>query len=133
MQSLILGMFIDSYEITLLIAILRCSVTASFHYTSLCCRLKCTTLIRSLDFISVLLMKARSTLDTRSILGESLWHVVAFCILDPLRLGFNMADTEVLTNLPENLMQFLRLCRRYLNKEHLQGLSSYLSNFLKQS
>lgn len=33
-----------------------------------------------------------------------IWHLVIACIVEPTSIGFNMADVEVMTKLPEEVM-----------------------------
>ena len=71
------------------------------------CREKCTVLVRSMDFLTVLLTRF-TTADVRQIVPQtfwssSLWNVLLSVISRPKRLGFNMADIEVMTQLPQQV------------------------------
>ena len=37
--------------------------------------------------------------------AESLWETVTKCVLQPLAVGFNMADVEVISQLPNEVSE----------------------------
>nr|XP_006812076.1 PREDICTED: DNA-dependent protein kinase catalytic subunit-like [Saccoglossus kowalevskii] len=71
---------------------------------------KCTAIVRLLDFISVLL--AVHTKDLSKSIPLSFWstnlfEVIVSCVLDPSSVGFDLADIEVISNLPKTTGQLL--------------------------
>ena len=64
---------------------------------------KCTVIVRLMNFLSALLSRdSPNTLDVvpAALWCDQLWHIITLTILKPQELGFNMADIEVVQNLP---------------------------------
>ena len=84
------------------------------------CREKCTVLVRSMDFLTVLLTRF-TTADVRQIVPQtfwssSLWNVLLSVISRPTRLGFNMADIEVMTQLPQQVFFTKRVFQGFFTR-----------------
>lgn len=80
-------------------------------------RAKCTALVRTFDFFSTML-GAYPTESTR-LIPTHIWSdaflksLVDTC-LDPSRVGFSLADLDVLTNLPLKTRTILKLAMQHL-------------------
>ncbi|KAI0227633.1 DNA-dependent protein kinase catalytic subunit [Lamellibrachia satsuma] len=81
-------------------------------------RAKCTVIVRTMNFICVLLQPTIGKVMTKDsateFWSESLWKTMAACVLEPLAVGFNMADLEVIGHLPNETLAVLRAVQRHL-------------------
>ncbi|PIK41530.1 putative DNA-dependent protein kinase catalytic subunit [Apostichopus japonicus] len=73
---------------------------------------KCTVAVRVMDFLTVLLGNFPS--EAMKVLPSSFWvgsfsNLLCSCFLNPVSVGFNMADVEVMNNLPKTTSQLLEL------------------------
>uniref|UniRef100_A0A665X1D8 DNA-dependent protein kinase catalytic subunit n=1 Tax=Echeneis naucrates TaxID=173247 RepID=A0A665X1D8_ECHNA len=59
---------------------------------------KCTVIVRMLEFVTVILVKG----------DKELWKLTALVVCEPSSVGFNMADVEVMKNLPEVCVPLLK-------------------------
>uniref|UniRef100_A0A3B4ZYV0 DNA-dependent protein kinase catalytic subunit n=1 Tax=Stegastes partitus TaxID=144197 RepID=A0A3B4ZYV0_9TELE len=59
---------------------------------------KCTIMVRLLEFASMILVKG----------DQELWKLTAMVVCEPSAVGFNMADVEVMKNLPEVCVPLLK-------------------------
>ncbi|KAK2178223.1 hypothetical protein NP493_553g02004 [Ridgeia piscesae] len=70
-------------------------------------RAKCTVIIRAMNFICVLLEPTHGKVilkgSVSDLWSEGLWETVIKCVLQPLAVGFNMADVEVISQLPNEV------------------------------
>ncbi len=72
---------------------------------------KCTVAVRLMDFLTVLLGNFPN--EAVKVLPVSLWKgklldLVVACVLEPTAVGFNMADVEVMSNLPRTVRTKLK-------------------------
>ena len=49
-----------------------------------------------------------------SLWTDNLWDLIVTCALEPISVGFNMGDVEVMMNLPEQMLQILMVVNKYL-------------------
>ncbi|TSL34570.1 DNA-dependent protein kinase catalytic subunit [Bagarius yarrelli] len=72
---------------------------------------KCTVIVRLLEFSTMLLLKCQEDvwkLLDRDFFGASFFTLVSMTVCEPSSIGFNMADLEVLTRLPEVCVPLLK-------------------------
>ncbi|XP_077979786.1 DNA-dependent protein kinase catalytic subunit-like [Glandiceps talaboti] len=75
-------------------------------------RIKCTVIVRVMDFLTVLLAFHSQELSKAipsTLWGSHLHDLLLSCVLDPTTVGFDMADVEVINNLPTRTGQLLML------------------------
>ena len=70
---------------------------------------KCTVTVRLMDFLTVLLGNYAN--EAVKVLPMSLWKgklmdLVVACVLEPTAVGFNMADVEIMSNLPRTVRKY---------------------------
>ncbi|XP_072042849.1 DNA-dependent protein kinase catalytic subunit-like [Amphiura filiformis] len=99
-------------------------------------RSKCTVAVRLMDFLMVLL--GNYPTEAVKVLPASLWKgklldLVIACVLEPTAVGFNMADVEVMSNLPRTTGQLLSLLSTRLPAAIQADLKRAVSNRIKQS
>ncbi|XP_070581112.1 DNA-dependent protein kinase catalytic subunit-like [Ptychodera flava] len=73
---------------------------------------KCTVIVRLIDFLTVLLAFHSNELGKSipiSVWSSSLLECIINCVIDPSAVGFDMADVEVINNLPVRTGQLLTL------------------------
>ena len=73
---------------------------------------KCTLVVRLMDFLTVLLENYPN--EAVNVLPVSLWKgklldLIVACVLEPTAVGFDMADVEVMSNLPQTVREMLNL------------------------
>ena len=61
-------------------------------------------------------------------LSSQLWSLIGYCILKPVTIGFNMADIEILSNLPEILKGLLHVLQRFLDSNLLDQFYKTMSD-----
>ncbi|RUS72684.1 hypothetical protein EGW08_019554 [Elysia chlorotica] len=69
-------------------------------------RLKCTVIIRIFNFLSVLLAKHSSEIEKvvpAAVWCENLWKLLCACVVHPTAVGFDMADTKIMQQLPKEV------------------------------
>ena len=66
------------------------------------------------------------------LLSPNLWTLIGLCILRPETVGFNMADIEILANLPEILKSLLQVMQRFLDANKVSAFHKTLSDLTKQ-
>uniref|UniRef100_A0AAV2L5B1 DNA-dependent protein kinase catalytic subunit n=1 Tax=Knipowitschia caucasica TaxID=637954 RepID=A0AAV2L5B1_KNICA len=72
---------------------------------------KCTIIVRLLDFSSMMLLKADQGFVKaleQDLFSAVFFELVALVVCDPSSVGFNMADVEVMSNLPEVCVPLLK-------------------------
>uniref|UniRef100_A0A8B9LUH8 DNA-dependent protein kinase catalytic subunit n=1 Tax=Astyanax mexicanus TaxID=7994 RepID=A0A8B9LUH8_ASTMX len=72
---------------------------------------KCTIIVRLLEFSTMVLQKCQQDLWKlleRDIFSGSFFTLVALAVCEPSSVGFNMADLEVMTRLPEVCVTLLK-------------------------
>ncbi|KAJ0023075.1 hypothetical protein NQD34_015209 [Periophthalmus magnuspinnatus] len=72
---------------------------------------KCTIIVRLLEFVSVILVKGDHELWKaleQDVFSPVLFELVALVVCDPSSVGFNMADVEVMNNLPDVCVPLLK-------------------------
>uniref|UniRef100_A0A3B1JQ43 DNA-dependent protein kinase catalytic subunit n=1 Tax=Astyanax mexicanus TaxID=7994 RepID=A0A3B1JQ43_ASTMX len=72
---------------------------------------KCTIIVRLLEFSTMVLQKCQQDLWKlleRDIFNGSFFTLVALAVCEPSSVGFNMADLEVMTRLPEVCVTLLK-------------------------
>ncbi|XP_072167838.1 DNA-dependent protein kinase catalytic subunit-like [Diadema setosum] len=92
-------------------------------------RIKCTVLIRLLDFLSVLLgVHTKEALDVvpRDMWSGKFADVLCACVFNPSSLGFNMADTVIMNNLPKTTDQILSLLYSKLPPQTLKDVQTVI-------
>jgi len=92
-------------------------------------REKCTVLVRSVNFLCVILDR-HSSADVDRIVPDAFWtsrfwNVVVSIIVEPTTLGFNMTDIEVMSCLPEQTASLLKCLKKHRRLSH--GFSEVLS------
>ncbi|XP_067947444.1 DNA-dependent protein kinase catalytic subunit-like [Watersipora subatra] len=91
-------------------------------------RCKCTVTVRLLDFLTVLISKGKQVLGQSKLLTGEIWKMISLCIFEPVAVGFNMADIEVLSNLPEILKSLLQVILRFLDSKVAEDFYKTLMN-----
>ena len=79
---------------------------------------KCTVIVRLMNFLSAILSRdSANTFDVvpKTLWCDQLWNIIILTILRPQQLGFNMADVEVVQNLPEEV-RCIRLSILFVKK-----------------
>ncbi|XP_069690626.1 DNA-dependent protein kinase catalytic subunit-like isoform X3 [Periplaneta americana] len=89
-------------------------------------RVKCSVLVRLLDFVSIILQSEEPQCLPTSLLSQQLWYLVVMCVLHPSQLGFDLRSTEVLDGLPKNLTEFLKILQKSLPSSPRAELKSEL-------
>ncbi|XP_063961376.1 DNA-dependent protein kinase catalytic subunit-like [Lytechinus pictus] len=92
-------------------------------------RSKCTVLIRLFDFMSAML--GGYSKEALEIIPSKLWtgrfaEVLCSCVLKPTSLGFNMADTVIMNNLPHTMNQTLGVLYNRLPTNLLKELQTVI-------
>ena len=70
---------------------------------------KCTAIVRLMNFLCALLTNdAKNTMEMipATIWCEKLWDIIILCTIRPEKLGFNMADVEIMDQLPKEVLQY---------------------------
>ncbi|XP_071796803.1 DNA-dependent protein kinase catalytic subunit-like [Asterias amurensis] len=78
---------------------------------------KCTVVVRLWDFLTVLM--GNYPTEAVKVIPKSIWQggllkLLISCVLQPSLVGFNMADVEIMNNLPKTTGQLLKLLSRSL-------------------
>ncbi|XP_022110985.1 DNA-dependent protein kinase catalytic subunit-like isoform X2 [Acanthaster planci] len=97
---------------------------------------KCTVIVRLWDFLTVLLENYASDavkVIPKSIWQDSLFDLVVTCILQPTVVGFNMADVEIMNNLPKTTRKLLRLMSTHLPANLRNNLSKAVTRSVTKS
>lgn len=96
-------------------------------------KLKCTVVVRMLDFISVLLHEGPSVsqfLD--KIWSKKFYKLIVCCTLDPVSIGFDVRDTEVSKHLPSRLSDALEVMYKKISEASSKAFMEFLDNELQQ-
>ncbi|GFR68841.1 DNA-dependent protein kinase catalytic subunit [Elysia marginata] len=99
-------------------------------------RLKCTVIIRTLNFLCVLLAKHSSEVDKvvpAEVWCENLWKLLCACAVRPTTVGFDMADTEIMHQLPQEMNQVLVVFMKKLPSVQLKHMKEVVSSYLKST
>ncbi|XP_062335709.1 DNA-dependent protein kinase catalytic subunit [Osmerus eperlanus] len=81
------------------------SETDQYNYS------KCTIIVRLFEFATMVLTKCQQDfwkVLEKDILNPSFFELAALCVCQPSSVGFNMADLEVMTRLPEVCVLLLK-------------------------
>lgn len=111
------------------------TVKTPLEYESLT-RLKCTVVVRVLDFLCVLLqdgVQSVNLLDEHSIWTVDLYHLLLQCIIDPASVGFDIKDTEVTKYLPSRLEELLRVMKAKVPQRVSGAYTQFLQEALESS
>ncbi|XP_069947778.1 DNA-dependent protein kinase catalytic subunit isoform X2 [Cherax quadricarinatus] len=99
-------------------------------------KLKCTVVVRYLDFVKVLLqdgVSAASFLYQHSLWSPSFYELVIMCVLDPANVGFDIKDTEVVKHLPSRLHDILSVMYAKVSQDVAQVFVHHLEEKLQNS
>lgn len=105
------------------------------EYESLA-KLKCTAVIRMLDFLTVLLQdgeQSSNLLEKHCLWTVDLFQLIVQCVMDPVSVGFEIRDTEVSRHLPLRLEEVLKVMKAKLPQQVSAALVSHLQESLKVS
>ncbi|XP_044149983.1 DNA-dependent protein kinase catalytic subunit isoform X2 [Bufo gargarizans] len=72
---------------------------------------KCTIIVRIIEFVTVILDNCQQDFWKNledELLNNSMWELAVVTICDPLSIGFNTADVQVMKNLPDVCVQLLK-------------------------
>ncbi|XP_035828316.1 DNA-dependent protein kinase catalytic subunit [Aplysia californica] len=97
-------------------------------------RMKCTVIIRLWNFLSILLARhSQEVLKVvpASLWCEDLWRLLCDCVLRPASVGFNLADTEIMLNLPKEMSQVLAVVHKHLPAQLLKQFKVTLRRLLE--
>lgn len=111
------------------------SLKTPFEYEAVT-KLKCTVVVRMLDFIGVLLGGGGQSvhlLNEFSIWTDDLYQLLLQCVLDPASVGFDIKDTEVNKYLPSRLEEILRVMKVNVPKSVSEAFVHFLQEFLGNS
>lgn len=78
--------------------------------------LKCTVVIRVLDFVEILLKDSRGVqlLEKNFVLSSDLFELLVACVFEPSFVGFNLPDNNVTRDLVPRMTEFLSCLRKSL-------------------
>lgn len=99
-------------------------------------KMKCTVVVRMLDFIAVLLTDSAQSvnlLSEFSIWTDNLYQLLLQCALDPATVGFDIRDTEVTKHLPSRLEEVLNVMRVNAPGPVSEAFIQFLQKFLVDS
>ncbi|XP_050692200.1 DNA-dependent protein kinase catalytic subunit-like isoform X2 [Eriocheir sinensis] len=99
-------------------------------------KMKCTVVVRLLDFIAVLLVDGAQSVNLLgefSIWTDDLYQLVLQCALDPASVGFDIRDTEVTKHLPSRLEEVLNVMRVKVPGPVSEAFIQFLQKFLEDS
>ncbi|XP_056377813.1 DNA-dependent protein kinase catalytic subunit isoform X2 [Hyla sarda] len=72
---------------------------------------KCTIIVRIIEFVTMILENCQQDFLQNlenELLTDFLWDLTAITVCDPSDIGFNTADVQVMKNLPDVCVQFLK-------------------------
>ena len=101
---------------------------------ALCC-LKCSLLIRTFDFIKVVVADCQyliTLLQKKSVLSVKTYKLLIQCLLAPSTLGFEVRDTEILKNLLPRLTDILMSLHQTLPNDEKKSLVSVIDDELSR-
>ncbi|GFO12449.1 DNA-dependent protein kinase catalytic subunit, partial [Plakobranchus ocellatus] len=96
-------------------------------------RMKCTVIIRTWNFLSVLLAKYGTEAEKivpKEMWCENLWILLCDCVVQPTAIGFDMADIEIMQQLPKEMKQVLAVLIKFLPAPQTKQMKEVLSNHL---
>ncbi|BFZ03143.1 hypothetical protein BsWGS_06182 [Bradybaena similaris] len=96
-------------------------------------RIKCTVIIRIWNFLSVMLERHSqevSKVVPSHVWCENLWKLLSDCVVRPGVAGFNMADTEIMVQLPKEMNHVLHVLTKFLPAPQMKQLKSSLTRYL---
>ncbi|ROT76685.1 putative DNA-dependent protein kinase catalytic subunit-like [Penaeus vannamei] len=111
------------------------NAVATPYETEATAKLKCTVIVRLLDFVSVVLQegpKVASLLSQHSVWSATMFSLLTCCTLDPASVGFDIKDTEVSKHLPSRLEEILGILARRGPSEVIGEYSDYLEKQLQK-
>ncbi|KAK4317884.1 hypothetical protein Pmani_011063 [Petrolisthes manimaculis] len=96
-------------------------------------KLKCTVVVRMLDFISVLLHEGPSVSQfLNKMWTEKCYRLIICCTLDPVSVGFDIRDTEVSKHLPSRLSDTLEVMYKKMSEASSKEFMKCLEKELQQ-
>ncbi|XP_074649158.1 DNA-dependent protein kinase catalytic subunit-like [Tubulanus polymorphus] len=99
-------------------------------------RSKCTVLVRLMNFLTIVFGRYPSdgvkVLPPSLLSNDNLWRILCCCVTDPVAIGFNMADVEVIMRLPQEVEQLMLVFRKRLPQNALHQLQAQLRDKLQQ-
>ncbi|XP_071521265.1 DNA-dependent protein kinase catalytic subunit-like [Panulirus ornatus] len=110
-------------------------VITPFEYEA-ATKLKCTVVVRLMDFMTVLLQDGPSSacqLDQNSVWSPQLYELITCCVLDPASIGFDIRDIEVTKHLPSRLEVMLKAMHRSASQAVIQAYFQHLEKQLQDS
>lgn len=99
-------------------------------------KLKCTVVVRLLDFVSVLLqdgVQSVQLLNEYSIWCSEMHKLILQCVLDPASVGFDIRDTEVTKHLPSRMNEVLKVMKLKVPNTVSEAFIQNLENCLESS
>lgn len=99
-------------------------------------RMKCTVVVRLLDFITVMLADGAQSVNLLgefSVWSDDLYQLLLQCALDPASVGFDIRDTEVTKHLPSRLEEVLNVMRVNVPGHVSEAFVRFLEKFLEDS
>ncbi|XP_076445486.1 DNA-dependent protein kinase catalytic subunit-like [Babylonia areolata] len=97
-------------------------------------RAKCTVIIRLWNFLTILMAKHSKIIAKivpERLFSKTLWQLCASCVVQPSSVGFNMADVEIIMNLPKEMSQVLMVMSRFLSDAQKKQMLSVLGQELQ--
>ncbi|XP_056017774.1 DNA-dependent protein kinase catalytic subunit-like isoform X2 [Ostrea edulis] len=97
-------------------------------------RIKCTAVIRTLDFLCVLVARSATTIKKLLPSGDvrkDLWSLICICVVQPSNVGFNLGDVEIIKNLPTELENLLKVFYAKLPSDVLQEMAKEFGLLLR--
>ncbi|XP_078072249.1 DNA-dependent protein kinase catalytic subunit isoform X3 [Mustelus asterias] len=85
---------------------------------------KCTIIVRIMEFVSMVLEDCQQDLLKvleKDLLNSNLFELVAIVVIDPLSIGFNMADVQVMKSLPDVNVRLLKAVLRMPYRDALES------------
>ncbi|XP_067836012.1 DNA-dependent protein kinase catalytic subunit isoform X2 [Heptranchias perlo] len=85
---------------------------------------KCTIIVRIMEFVSMVLESCQQDfwkVLEKDLLNSNLFELVATIVIDPPGIGFNMADVQVMKNLPDTCVRLLKAVVRLPYREMLES------------
>ncbi|XP_062426360.1 DNA-dependent protein kinase catalytic subunit [Rhea pennata] len=84
---------------------------------------KCTIIVRIMDFVTMILESCQQDfwkLLEKELLNASFIELLVMTVCDPLHLGFNTADVQVMKNLPDITVRLMKALMKSPYKESLK-------------
>lgn len=97
-------------------------------------KLKCTVVVRMLDFVSVLLHEGPSVAQfLDKVFTKKFYKLITCSTLDPVSIGFDVKDTEVSKHLPSRLSDTLEVMYKKMSEAGSKAFMEFLDTELQQA